>query len=144
MIDVSVDYKNATKSKFRNSYVFARYGLYNKTAKRSTSVIGVDASAFSNTPRVLNEMYDTEYNYITLEPDKIKLDGTFYFINDKTKPDDNQFIGYWSGTLSDANGNISGSALEFITSGLIDPTPLTLFFAEIVSSFKIEYFKCCG
>lgn len=107
MIPVSNKYKIASKKNYRNSFIVAKYGLYNKTAKKSTTVsANANNKPFSNLSQVLNEVKDTNYKYISCEPNRITLDGSYYFINDKNKVDDNQYLGYWSKEMSDENGNI--------------------------------------
>lgn len=107
MINVSEAYKQACESGQRQSYVIAKYGLYDKKAKGNISNVASDSQLFSNIDKTYNEIKDTNYNYISCEPNRVKLNGSFYFINDKEKPNASENLAYWSYNLSNEDGYFS-------------------------------------
>lgn len=142
MISVTKAYKDATKKPLRQSYVTIKYGLYNKEAKQeisSFSFIG-GVQPFSSSNNILNETKENVYNYISCEPDRVKLDNNFVFIQDKSRVNANQDTGYWNKLLSDINGNfLPAPYFIFRFNKPIAFTPLTLHFQEVVRDFSIEY-----
>ena len=141
MISVTKAYKDATKKPLRQSYVTIKYGLYNKEAKQeisSFSSIG-GVQPFSSLNNIVNETKDNIYNYISCEPDRVKLDNNFVFVQDKSRVNANQDVGAWNGTISNKNGIFTLQphfTLKF--NKPISYTPLTLYFQEVVKDFSIE------
>ena len=79
MINVSQAYKDACESNNRQSYVIAKYGAYNKNAKGQISSVVSNSQEFSNIYKTYNEIKITNFNYISCEPDRVKLNNSFYF-----------------------------------------------------------------
>lgn len=104
MISVSQAYKEAINSNERKSYVIAKYGLYDKNAKGSINKVESNSKSFSNINKTYNEIKDTNYNYISCEPNRVLLNNNFYFLNNKERPNTNENLAYWSSILSDENG----------------------------------------
>ena len=142
MLNVSQEYIEASLENDRTSFIVLKYGLYNKVAKQQLdNVISTNKQPFSNMFKLYNETKETNYNYISCEPNRCKLDGTFYFVSDKTKPNGQENIAYWSESLSNANGLFTTNPkIEYIFSNKIKYTPLTLYFQEVCSSFKAKYY----
>lgn len=142
MINVSEDYKQASESNTRVSYVIAKYGLYNKKAKTYIENTSGSYKSFSNLSKTYNEIKDTNYNYISCEPDRVKLDGTFYFVSNKNTPNSSELIAYWSNELSNANGTFENNPKIIYTfSEEVEFTELTLHFQEVCSGFVVRYYN---
>lgn len=141
MISVTKKYIEACESPIRSSYVVVKYGLFDKEAKTTITAVVSTSQPFSNPSQTYDEIKDTNYNYITCEPNRVVLDNTFAFINDKTTINRNQNIGIWSQEISDENGMLATPFDITYTFGkLVKYTPLTLTFEEIVSSLDIMYY----
>lgn len=142
MITVTKAYKDASKKPLRQSYVTIKYGLYNKEAKQELSSLTSNSlQPFSSVNDTINENRESALNYISCEPDRVKLDNNFAFIQDKTKLNVNQDIGYWSRYMSDSNGNFTNyPTIIYVLENPITFTPLTLYFQEVVKSFNIYYY----
>ena len=140
MISVSEAYKQAVESNDRVSYVIAKYGLYNKSAKNSVESISGNYQSFSNIDKLYNEIKDTNYNYISCEPNRVRLDETFYFLNDKTKPNENENLAYWSLELSNEKGTFTNNPrIIYYFNSDIEFTETTLYFQEVCEEFNITY-----
>lgn len=142
MISVTKAYKDATKKPLRQSYVTIKYGLYNKEAKQEISSFSSTGGVqpFSSSNNILNETKENVYNYISCEPDRVKLDNNFVFVQDKSRVNANQDAGYWNNALSDINGKLMPAPYFILKFNKpISFTPLTLYFQEVVKDFSIEY-----
>lgn len=141
MINVTRKYIEACDSPNRSSYVVAKYGLFNKEAKLLINSVEVDKQNFSSASQTYDEVKSKNYNYITCEPNKVILNNTFAFIDDKNKVNESQNVGLWSKQLSDENGNFSPSFnIVYTFRNNVNYTPLTLTFDEVVSDLTIEYY----
>ena len=140
MINVSQAYKDACESNNRQSYVIAKYGAYNKNAKGQISSVVSNSQEFSNIYKTYNEIKTTNFNYISCEPDRVKLNNSFYFINDKTKSNTNENIAYWSEDLSSSVGAINNK-ITFTLSEKILFTDITLYFQEVCKAFRVNYYN---
>lgn len=143
MIKVNESYKKVIESSNRpKSYFLVKYGVYNKAAKSSISNVDMDNSqSFSNSNKVYNGIKTTDDKYITCEPDRVILDGSFNFVRDKNSPSPNENIAYWSSILSEENGEIGNTpylTLEFNQE--IEFSELTLYFQEVCSAFIARYY----
>lgn len=142
MIQVSEAYKQASESNERVSYVVAKFGLYNKTAKTKIENVESDSQPFSNISKTYNEIKKTNYNYISCEPNRVKLDGSFYFIEDKNKPNRTQSIAYWSDILSNSNGLFNyNPKIIYMFSEKLNFTEITLYFQEVCEEFVVNYYN---
>lgn len=146
MINVSNDYKKTCELSLRpESYITAKYGSFDKTLKSKIKTINAnEQTEFSNINKLINETKTTNYNYISCEPNRVKLDGSFYFINDKDDNNVNENIAYWSSIMSDNNGNFEEGYYPNITitfDSLIDFTEVTLYFQEICSKFEVKFYN---
>lgn len=145
MIVVSEAYKQATESNQRESYVLAKYGLYNKEAKRLIDLneIVYSAQKFSDIKKTFNEVKETDMNYISGEPNRVKLDGSFYFIRNKEQKNASENIAYWSNSMSNENGYFTSynPIIEYYFTQKILFTELTLYFQEVCEEFNIKYYN---
>ena len=142
MINVTKKYIEVCESNTRNSYVIAKYGLYDREAKNNIGVVVTSSiQPFSNTSQTYDEIKNAQINYISCEPNRVKLDGTFAFIQDKSKINVNQNIGYWSSVMSDKSGNfLTPVEITYNFNKEISYTDLTLHFQEIVKDIDIKYY----
>lgn len=143
MIQVSEAYRKACESPTRVSYFSVKYGLYDKQAKTKISNVVSEKQLFSNISETYDEIKSHTLNYISCEPNRVKLDDTFAFVQDKTTTTNrNQKIAYWSNEMSNNLGAFSNGnpTIVYIFSSEIDFTDLTLYFQEIVSDMKIKYY----
>lgn len=141
MIKVSQAYKQASESSERKSYVVAKYGLYNKKAKSQIESVTSEYKPFSNINKLYNDITNTNYNYISCEPNRCKLDGTFYFVNDKTKVNEREKIAYWSNSMSSENAFFQFSPkISFKFSEPIENTEITLSFQEAPKNFNVSFY----
>lgn len=140
MIEVSAAYKEAAKKNFRNSYMTANFGIFDKEAKTKIDNITALKQPFSDINKIMNEIKGTNYNYITCEPGRVKLDGTFYFLRNKTLTNTNEFAAYWSSVMSGADGLfITNPKIVITLDENIQAIPITLYFHEVVKKFKVTY-----
>lgn len=141
MITTSDNYKNACNSTTRQSYIVAKYGNYNKTAKSLINGVSSSGKSFSSITKTYNETKSTRFNYISCEPNRVKLDENFYFISNKNNSNDNENIAFWSSSLSNANGEFATNPkIIYSFSANIDFTELTLYFQEVCETFKVNYY----
>lgn len=150
MINVSEDYKKACNDNNRESYVIAQYGAYDKYAKLYCRLITSrnDIPFFINKNNIIDGRYDY-IKYITCEPNRIKLDGSFCFIKDKNRPSNNEKPGFWIERISNSRGSFSSSIYNmtytsfaiFYFSKPIKMTNITLNFQEIITDISIDYRK---
>ena len=146
MIYVSEEYKKACESGSRTSYVIAKYGQFDKTIKGKIKKINTyDMQSFSNINKVYNDVRDTTFNYITCEPNRVRLNNTFYFISDKTKSNENEKIAFFGKTLSDSTGAIikngggKGNAIEIRFSEIMLLNDILLHFQEVCEEMEITF-----
>ena len=148
MIQVSQTYKEACESNNRpKSYIVAKIGSFDRTVKgKVSSITASNKKEFSNLPKLFNEVKATNYKYITCEPDRVVLDNTFYFIQDKTKPTETENIAYWSFyasteecTFPTRPANRTPS-LTITFNEQIKLTDLTFYFQEVCARFTITFF----
>ena len=82
MLSVSNIYKQSMNEHYRNqSYLVVTIGIINQAAQKGAAFVeehGAQYSYLSNLKRPLDN-YDVEFNYVTLEQDWYKLDGTMLF-----------------------------------------------------------------
>lgn len=144
MIQVSDEYKKASENTERKSYIIAKYGLYDKVGKtKINNVVANFSQPFSNIYKTYNDVTETNYNYISCEPNRCKLDGSFYFLNSKTNSSEKEKIALWGNVLSDSNGNFSGNKpnLIFRFSENLKLNNITLTFQEVVKSFRVDFYS---
>lgn len=141
MINVNEKYKVACEKTSRKSYVVAKYGVYNKEAKSKISNVESDSKAFSSVYKTFNEIKDTKYNYISCEPNRVKLDESFYFVLNKNSSNEKEMLAYWSDDMSNANGLFTNNPkIVYIFSENIEFTELTLYFQEVCEQFNVKYY----
>ena len=142
MLQVSEAFKQACINSSRDGYIEIKYGLYNKRAKGGISNITASMQPFSDLNKTVNEVRTTYYKYISCEPNRVKLNGSFYFIQDKTKPTSDEDIAFWSNNLSDTSGNfLNPPTITYIFNDYLSLTNLTLYFNELITDFNIYYYK---
>lgn len=82
MLSASNIYKQSMNEHYRNqSYLVVTIGIINQAAQKDAAFVeehGAQYSYLSNLKRPLDN-YDVEFNYVTLEQDWYKLDGTMLF-----------------------------------------------------------------
>lgn len=141
MLNVNVAYKQACESNERSSYVVAKYGNYNKKAKSEIATTGSNSSQpFNNSFKVFNEIKETNYNYITCEPNRVVLNGEFYFLNNKSVASGKENVAYWSAEMSNENCTFSTNPIfSFQFKTPIEFTELTLYFQEVCEEFVVKY-----
>lgn len=141
MINVSEAYKQSCESNEKQSYIIAKYGAFDKTLKSKIQNIEGNKQNFSSMNKLYNEIKETNFNYISCEPNRVKLNETFYFINDKTKPNENENLALWTGELSNANGTFATNPkIRIYFTEKTSIVELTLYFQEVCSDFKIYYY----
>lgn len=145
MIYVSEAYKKASESPNRDSYIIAKYGQFDKTLKGNINNVSGESKPFSNVFKVYNDIKETNYNYITCEPNRVKLDNTFFFISNKTKSNPNENIAFFGSNISNENGVIgngnysTGNMIEIYLSNNILISELVLYFQEVCSKLTVYY-----
>lgn len=146
MIYVNEAYKNACDKSDRDSYIIAKYGQFDKTIKGKISEINIiNGASFSNNYKTYNDIKETTYNYITCEPNRVKLNNTFFFISNKTKPNSNENIASFSSSITNENGyfnengSISGYNISFNFNSFINTSNLLLYFQEVCSKISVSY-----
>ena len=145
MIYVSEAYKKASESPNRDSYIIAKYGQFDKTLKGNINNVSGESKSFSNVFKVYNDIKETNYNYITCEPNRVKLDNTFFFISNKTKSNPNENIAFFGSNISNQNGVIgngnysTGNMIEIYLSNNILISELVLYFQEVCSKLTVYY-----
>lgn len=141
MINVTQRYIEACENSVRTSYIIAKFGLYDNKAKSSINNVIGNNQEFSNTSQVYDEIKDNIINYISCEPNRVKLDGSFAFLQNKNKSNTNQNLGIWSKSMSNENGIFENKPnIEFTFNDLIEFTDLTLYFQEVVKDLDIKYY----
>lgn len=143
MINVNNEYIKASESNNRKSYIVAKYGLFNKQAKSKISQVTYsERNAVSRIIKTYDEIKETNYNYITCEPNRVKLDGTFCFVENNSGTNNNQFIAYWSYYISNENGLFANNPkIVYMFSELINFTEVTLYFQEVCSELIVRYYN---
>lgn len=141
MINVSQEYKKACSSSERpKSYITAKYGTFNKTIKTEIQNATGNEKDFSNINKLYNDIKSTNYNYISCEPERVRLDNTFYFLSNKLQENTNENIAYWSNVMSNELGNFSQNPQITINfKNNVEFEELTLHFQEVCSSFEVNY-----
>lgn len=146
MINVNEDYKQACESSNRSSYIIAKYGQFDKNVKGKISQVkSNNMQKFSNIYKTYNDIRETTYNYITCEPNRVKLDNSFYFISDKNKSNENEKIAFFNNTLSNEIGEIiktgggKGNSIVFNFSKIMLLNDILLHFQEVCKEMKITF-----
>ena len=141
MINVTKKYIEACESNNRTSYIVAKYGLFNKNAKNEITMVVSTNQPFSIPSQTYDELKELEISYISCEPNRVKLNDKFIFIQDKSKTNINQNLGIWSKAMSDVNGLfLTPFEIEYQFSDQIAFTDLTLYFQDIVKDMNIKYY----
>ena len=143
MIYVSEAYKNACDSSERKSYIVAKYGQFDKSIKGEISKFSSSgSSSFSNEYKAYNDIKETNYNYITCEPNRVRLDNSFFFISNKNQPNTNENIALFSKDITNASGNFDSVSFSFhiYFNRKVAMTDLVLHFQEVCSKFRVVFF----
>lgn len=143
MINVSEKYKELCESPNRpKGYITAKYGSFDKTIKgKIKSTVG-NKQPFSSYDKLFNEIKTTNFNYISCEPNRVRLDDTFYFIDNKSTANVNENIAYWSLEISDNNGYFTNNPRLIITfEEKTNFMELSLYFQEICKEFNVYYYN---
>lgn len=142
MINVSPEYRKACKSPTRKSYFVIKYGLYNKKAKTSIQNVSGNAQPFSSIQETYDEVKQSNINYISCEPNRVKLNNSFVFVSNKNRESSKELIGYWSQDMSNANCYFSSDpTITYIFNDYIEFTALTLSFQEVIENFIVKYYN---
>lgn len=144
MINVNEKYKQACDSSTLSGYYIAKYGVYNKEAK--SYIKGISGSEnvqpFSSIKQTYDEIKENDINYISCEPNRVKLNGSFAFIQNKSIENTNQKTGCWLKTLSNENGLFATNPkIEYNFSNYLEFTNLTLCFQEVCKELKVYYYS---
>ena len=141
MISVSKAYKDATKKPIRQSYVTIKYGLFNKEAKQEVSgFFSTGLQRFSSLSNVVDETKESVYNYISCEPNRVRLDNNFVFVENKGSLNINQNVGAWNNELSNADGKLETRPIfQLRFNKVMAFIPLTLHFQEVIKKMLISY-----
>lgn len=138
MIKVSQEYINACKKPTRESYFVITYGNINEIKQFIKYANSKEAQPFSN----IDQTYDSRSvgtNFISCEPNRIKLDGSYTFLNSKFS--NKQYIGWWSKELSNKNGLFTNNPyVTYIFSKENNCINTIIYFQEVVKSLKIYYY----
>lgn len=140
MLDVSNDFKKACKAKTREGYLSIQYGLFNSKLKSLISISHSNEEPFSNTQNLYDDITISK-SYISCEPNRVVLDGSYFFIVDKTKPNNDQNIAYWSLDVSGEAGYFieDNPDITFSFSEPVAFTNLIIYFKEIAEEFDVIY-----
>lgn len=143
MIGVSTGYKQLCETSNRpKSYVIAKYGSFDRTVKAKVKDVTGDKQPFSDFNKLFNEIKATNFNYLSCEPNRLKLGNTLYFIKDKTTPNTNENIAYWSLEMSNQNRVFSTNPTITITfTEKVKFTELVLYFQEVCKKFTVYYYN---
>lgn len=140
MIKVTPIYREVAKERVRESYVVAKYGLYDKVNKNNISSVSTSVeNSISNVSQTYDNRAKHNFNYITNEKDRVKLDGSFCFLTGDNNP--NEQVGFWSKFLSSSSGVlITEPAITYNFNKNIPFTEVTLSFQEVCSNFIVTYY----
>ena len=127
MIDASTAYKAAIIGDSRRMYIKAKVHIVDPDIVYG-SVSGTEQSAYSKPAQLHNDVSDSGKPYITGEPNRWLLDGTFDFAED-VYADSNSEIGYETDTLFAADGT-GNQYCEMTFSGVDVLQALTVFFPD--------------
>lgn len=146
MIPVTERYRLACKLPIRNSYFLLKYGLYDKKAKSKINMNTMpNAQPFSNINQTYDEIKTNTLDYISCEPNRVRLNESFTFIQDKNTIATVQNVGFWSEELSNENGTFENNPyLIYYFNNIISFTDLTLYFQDVVSDFNVYYYLVNG
>lgn len=144
MINVSQEYKSFCESTVRpKSYIVVKYGALDKSSKGKYQSYGsLDIQPFASPKKLFDEIKNTNYKYISCEPNRVKLDDSFRFINNSSKTNDNETIAYWSKTISNENGLFETNPTILITfDDLVALGDITFYFEDICKSFTLTFYN---
>lgn len=127
MIDASTAYKAAIIGDSRRMYIKAKVHVVDPDIVYG-SVSGTEQSSFSKPAQVHDDITDSGTPYITGEPNRWLLDGTFDFAED-VYADSNEEIGYETSSLFSLNGT-SAKYCELSFSGVDVLQSLSVFFPD--------------
>lgn len=142
MINVTPRYREACKSNIRKSYITAKFGIFDNEAKKIISVAqSSNMQPFVDLSDTYDEIRENAKNYISNEPNRLKLDGSFVFIQNKSSHNNLQNTGYWSSVISNGDNTFTANPkITYTLSKPIEFIDLTLYFQEIVSDFNVYYY----
>lgn len=141
MIITTQNYKDAVQSGSRRDYVVAKFGLFDKKAKGAVSNIVADKQPFNDLNGLIDESLSSFRKYVSCEEDRVLLDGSFYFVYDKTQPNAQQTIPFWSEFFSLADGTFTVNpkiTMEFSID--VNLIPITIHCEELVDSVTVRYY----
>lgn len=140
MIKVPYSYFQLCKDSNKESYLVAKYGYYNEAQKDAISKIEMEAMAFTSSESIVDGV-QTSDNFITGEPDKVVLDGSYYFLYDTTSAYQSQRIGYWSSEMSNENGLFeTNPKLNIYLNKSFNTSSLIIYLKDICTELKVKYF----
>lgn len=145
MIQVYESYRQANKKTNKDSYIVFKYGNYNKQAQQNINFertkANTNSSDFSNVSKLFNDS-NIKYNYISCEPNNVILNGTYCFLLDKTKSNENETISFWSEQLSNTEGEFEAPfpTIKIYFNNSISIADLTIYFEEISKEFTVYYY----
>ena len=142
MINVTPRYREACKSNTRKSYITAKFGIFDNEAKKIISVTqSSNMQPFVDLSDTYDEIRENAKNYISNEPNRLKLDGSFVFIQNKSSHNNLQNTGYWSSVISNGDKTFTTNPkITYTLSKPIEFIDLTLYFQELVSDFNVYYY----
>ena len=114
MQNVSSAFQEAIQAPQRQTAVKIAFGIYDLTAKGDAQSSANENQSFSSPQQVLDDIKTLSKKYATLEPGRWLLNGTFFCFPDEPEE---EAMGYWSNSMSDATGFFSVAPTVTITFG---------------------------
>lgn len=106
MYQVSDKFKDAVYAPVRTAKAKVTFDISDITAVGDvSSIVTTQESSISSKQQLINKKRDQNYNLITCEPNRFKLDGSFSFANDILA--ENKEIGFCSSKLCGADGTFN-------------------------------------
>ena len=147
MIYVNEAYKSAVEKYERNSYIIVKYGQYDKEIKgKIDDVENQNVSLFSNVNKTYNDIKETTKNYITCEPNRVKLDNTFCFIFNKNNSNNSEDIASYGNILTNEQGyfndnnDYAGYEITYNFNSDCKTSNVVLYFQEVCTKLEIVYY----
>lgn len=144
MIEVSKNFKKAVYAPSRYTSVKVRFEILDTNAFKDNTKIATSQAVISRLDQVTNKIRAMENNYVVLEKDYLKLDGSFILPPIPDEMPDSE-LGWWSECLCDGDCNFNPyQVLEFDFTQEHSNMGITIYFDilnnECASDFDIDVF----
>lgn len=139
MYDVSNQFKSGVYAPIRTAVARVTFDISDTSIQSDTiTVTTTSETALSNKQQLINKKREPNYNFITWEPNRFKLDGSFSFADDNIS--NNKEIGFCSSTLSGADGSFSTyPTLTFQFNNNHSSMGLTITFDRLNNEYATDF-----